>query len=317
MIDQFQRGTIPNVRVPLSIAVPTYNRAHFMTTLIRSILDQADNADEIIVSDDGSADDTIGRVLSLDRQIRIFQSTTNRGMVANWNRCLELATREWICILHDDDRLEPGGLTALRTACSLVDEPALILHQYSGDQFAGAFRCTISRACPWNVLNCPTIPSGAVVHRSILDTMGVFDPRLKYSADLEFFPRIAARFPLVVIESPRVVNFRLHGDNYELKTWRNPDFYGQLEEIQRTIFRHAGIGEEDQLRNLLANRMEGNLRHMLDLAASFGDASLVRFIAGQYLKCCFRLSFKRRTMLHIAALTGIRLGRRRDFRNAP
>jgi hypothetical protein len=237
-------------------------------------------------------------------------------MVSNWNACLESATKEWICILHDDDQLEPGGLTALRTACSILDEPALILHQYSGDHFAGAFRCTISRACPWNVLNCPTIPSGAVVHRSILDMVGVFDTRLKYSADLEFFSRIAARFPLVVIESPRVVKFRLHGDNYEFKTWRNPDFFVQLEEIQRTIFRHAGVEEEDQLRSLFAKRMEGNLHYMLDLAASFGDASLVKSIAGQYLRYDFRLSLKRRMMLHIAALTGMRVGPRRDFRNS-
>jgi glycosyltransferase involved in cell wall biosynthesis len=280
-------------------------------------LDQADNADEIIVSDDGSTDGTIDSVLSLNRRIRILKQKTNRGMVSNWNACLESATREWICILHDDDRLEPEGLTTLRAACSLVDEPALVLHWYSGDQFSGAFRCTVSRPCPWSVLNCPTIPSGAVVHRSILESMGVFDTRLKYSADMEFFPRIVARFPLVVIESPRVVSFRLHGNNYELKTWRNPDFYGQLEEIHRTVFRHAGIEEGDQLRNLLASRMEGNLHHMLDLAASFGDASLVRSIAGQYLRYRFQLSLKRRTMLHIAALTGMRVGPHRDFRNLP
>jgi glycosyltransferase involved in cell wall biosynthesis len=303
-----------NESVPLTIAIPTYNRCGIVQSLIESVCKHALPSDEIIVSDDGSTDGTVDQLRHMQR-LRLISHEKNHGMVSNWNTCLESATKEWICILHDDDRLEPLGLTTLRAACSLVDEPALILHQNSGDQFAGAFRCTISRACPWNVLNCPTIPSGAVVHRSILDTMGLFDTRLKYSADLEFFPRIAARFPLVVVDSPRVVNFRLHADNYEFKTWRNPDFYAQFEEIQRTIIRHAGIEEENQLRNLLANRMEANLHYMLDLAASCGDTSLVKFIAGQYLRYRFRLSLKRRTMLRIAALTGVCVGVNRYSRN--
>lgn len=302
--------------IPLTIAIPTYNRCRSVQSLVQSVCEHALPSDEIIVSDDGSSDDTVDQLRHVP-QLRLVCHEKNRGMVANWNTCLESATKEWICILHDDDRLEPGGLTTLRAACSLVGEPAVIVHQYSGDRFAGAFRCTVSRPCTWNVLNCPTIPSGAVVHRSILDTMGVFDTRFKYSADLEFFPRIAARFPLVVIESPRVVGFRLHGDNYELKTWRNHDFYGQLEEIHKAVFRHAGIEQEDQLRDLLANRMEGNLHYMLDVAACFGDASLVKSIARQYLRYRFRLSLKRRTMLQIAAVTGMRVGPRLNFRKIP
>jgi glycosyltransferase involved in cell wall biosynthesis len=312
MIDLPQHSTISHDQVALSIAVPTYNRAHSITTLVESILDQSDSVDEIIVSDDGSRDNTSESLRSLKGRFRILQQATNRGMVTNWNTCLNSATKDWICILHDDDRLEPGGLAALRTACSLVGEPAVILHQYKGDEFGGAFRCTISAACPWNALNCPTIPSGVVVHKSIIKSMGVFDIRFKYSADLEFFPRIAARFPLVVIESPRVVTFRLHGNNYEFNAWRNPDCYVQLEEIQRTIIRHAGIEEDGVANNLLQIRMEANLRYMLDLAAYFGDASLVRYIAAQCRRYRSRLSLKRRVMLHIAALTGMRLGLRRD-----
>jgi glycosyltransferase involved in cell wall biosynthesis len=303
-----------NENIPLTIAIPTYNRYSSVQAVVQAVCEQALPSDEIIVSDDGSTDGTVGQLRHMQK-VRLICHEKNRGMVSNWNTCLESATNDWICILHDDDRLEPHGLGTMRAACSLVDEPALILHQYAGDQFASAFRCSISQACPWNVLNCPTIPSGAVVHKSILDSLGLFDTRLKYSSDLEFFPRIAARFPLVVIESPRVVNFRLHGENYEFETWRKPDFYVQLEEIHKTILRHAGIEQKDQLTNLVANRMEGNLRHMLDQSARFGHGSLVQQIAVQYLRYRFRLSLKRRAMIHIAALTGMRIGVNQDFRD--
>jgi glycosyltransferase involved in cell wall biosynthesis len=280
--------------------------------LVQSISNQVLPCDELIVSDDGSTDGTASQLTQLER-LRVLRHEKNQGMVANWNACLDSATCEWICIIHDDDRLEPRGLGALRNACSLVGEPAVILHQYKGAQFGGAFRCSISGACPWNVLNCPTIPSGAVMHKSIIESMGMFDARFKYSADLEFFPRIAARFPLVVIESPRVVSFQLHGDNYELRTWRNSDFYIQLEEIQKAIIRHAGIEQEDEARRLLRERMEGNLRYMLDLAAHFGDVQLVRRIASEYMKRRFSQNLRRRLMLQIAASTGIRLGAKRPI----
>jgi hypothetical protein len=42
---------------------------------------------------------------------------------------------------------------------------------------------------------------------SLLKTFG-FAPK---HMDLEYFARIAARFPLVVVESPRIVEYRPHG----------------------------------------------------------------------------------------------------------
>ena len=71
---------------------------------------------------------------------------------------------------------------------------------------------------------------------SLLKTFG-FAPK---HMDLEYFARIAARFPLVVVESPRIVEYRLHGANYQFQTWRQTDFYDQFEELQRSIISYAG-----------------------------------------------------------------------------
>jgi hypothetical protein len=62
--------------------------------------------------------------------------------------------------------------------------------------------------------------------------MGEFDPHFRYSSDQEYFARIAARFPVLIIESPRVVEYRLHGGDYQIQTWRRADFYDQFEELQ-------------------------------------------------------------------------------------
>jgi glycosyltransferase involved in cell wall biosynthesis len=290
--------------VALTIAIPTYNRSGKVLPLVASILDQVSDADEVIVSDDGSTDDTIPRLREI-QGIRVLQNATNQGMVANWNRCLKSANRDWICIVHDDDLLAPGALAAMRQACSLLKEPALILHDYQGERFDGAFRCTISRPCGWSVLHCPTIPSGAVVHRSVIDAVGTFDTRFSYCADLEYFARVAARYPLAIIESPRVVTFRLHHSNYEFSTWKTKDLLKQLEDAQSTIIRHAGCDEKARAKTLLQSRMQHNLTYMLKIAGDLGDRSLVRKIAADIYAYRDGLSLRRKAMISLAALTGI------------
>jgi glycosyl transferase family 2 len=304
--------------VHLTIAIPTFNRSESLCKLLESVLGQINDCDEVIVSDDGSVDGTYQRVRDIPR-VRISRSETNQGMVANWNRCLQSASRDWICMLHDDDELWPGGIEALRSACSLVREPALVVHHYGGSRLDGAMRCTVSRPSSWSVLNCPTIPSGAVVHRSIIEAVGVFDPRFEYSADQEYFARIAARFPVVVIESPRIIAFKLHDANYEFSTWRKSDFLAQYEAMQRAIVRHAGLTDDASMQKWIQNRIQQDLLYILEHAARLDDKPLVRKIASELGPYRAGLSRMQKLMIYIAARTGIRhrLTPRGLFHNIP
>ena len=293
----------PTGIIPLTIAIPAYNRRSSVQILLKSICDQARREDEVIVSDDGSTDGT-SEQSSMMPSVRVIRHETNQGMVANWNSCLRAATRDWICIVHDDDRLVSGALAALRCACDLAKGPALIVHQYAGNQFDDVFRCHYSAPSSWTVLNCPTIPSGAVVHRTIIDRLGLFDARFEYSSDLEYFARIAARFPLIVVESPRIVEYRLHGANYQFQTWRQTDFYDQFEELQRSIISYAGIQDEKLKLDILDKRMVTNLLYMLNLADRVGDRRLVRQVARYCQRFRPRLTVRQTVTTYIAAITG-------------
>ena len=57
----------------ISVCVATYNGERFIREQIDSILRQLSSDDEIIVSDDGSTDDTISIINSIDdKRIRII-----------------------------------------------------------------------------------------------------------------------------------------------------------------------------------------------------------------------------------------------------
>jgi glycosyltransferase involved in cell wall biosynthesis len=296
-------------QVSLSIAIPAYNRSSAVQALLKSICNQIGDHDEVIVSDDGSTDGTAEHASKI-HGVKVICHERNQGMVANWNACLSAATREWICIIHDDDRLEPGGLAALRRACAVANGPALIQHEYAASRFEGGFRYRYSDPSPRTVLSCPSVPSGAVVHRAIIDAVGFFDPHYKYSADLEYFPRITTRFPLIVIESPRVVYFQRHAANYHFQVAHKEEFYVLYEELLRSVISYAGIEDEKLGRDVLEERLLADFFYMLDMADRLGNRRLVRYIG----KCCerfpHRLSARQRVMARIAAMTGWRPRRR-------
>jgi glycosyltransferase involved in cell wall biosynthesis len=264
----------PRGYIPLTLAVPTYNRCSSVQALVKAIQAQAREQDEIILSDDGSTDGTFEEASKIPG-IRLVRHKDNRGMVRNWNYCLEQARCDWICIIHDDDTLASGGLEVLRRACEFAGEPALIVPTETQTECDETFRYRFRSPGAWSVLHCPTIPSGAVIHQKIVQELGVFNPKFCYSPDLEYFPRIAAQFPVVIIESPLAVRYELHDSNYQTKTWRKADFYPQLEEIQRSIISYARI-KGPAAESLVQQRLTSLLEYVFQEAHRRGDQTLVR-----------------------------------------
>jgi hypothetical protein len=114
-----------------------------------------------------------------------------------------------------------------------------------------------------------------VIHRKIIQELGVFNPKFCYSADLEYFPRIAAHFPVVIIDSPLAIRYELHDSNYQAKTWRKADFYVQLEEIQRSIVSYARV-DGALAESLVQQRLTSLLEYIIREAHRRGDQILVR-----------------------------------------
>ena len=91
----------------VSILIPTYNQAAYLSTTIRSALAQDYPNLEVVVADDRSTDGTAAIVASFDDpRLRYEPSTRNLGRVANYRRGLyELARGEWVLNLDGDDLL--------------------------------------------------------------------------------------------------------------------------------------------------------------------------------------------------------------------
>ena len=100
-------------KVPLvSVVILTYNSANFIIDALESVKKQIYPRVEIVISDDGSTDDTcslaeewIAKNSASFEMIKLISSFKNRGTCANYNLGVYNSHGEYIKTLDGDDRL--------------------------------------------------------------------------------------------------------------------------------------------------------------------------------------------------------------------
>lgn len=115
---------------PVSVIIPTYNRATFIDAAIRSILSQVQHDDEIIVVDDGSTDHTAEVLTQFGDRVSCIQGQ-HRGAGRARNLGLCHARCPLIAFLDSDDEWLPGKLCLQR---QLMDARPDILYCFSNFQ---------------------------------------------------------------------------------------------------------------------------------------------------------------------------------------
>lgn len=119
-----------NSKSPLiSVIIPTYNRAWCIGRAVNSVLNQTYQHFEIVITDDGSTDDTDKVVYSFrDDRIKYFKFDENRGMYEAQRNSIENSIGGYIVFLDSDDELVPDALQSFVSHIPmLTDKVAIIL----------------------------------------------------------------------------------------------------------------------------------------------------------------------------------------------
>jgi len=208
----------------VSVVIPTYNRATKVQGGIQSVLAQTFSDLEIIVIDDGSADDT-GKVLAetFGDQIRYYHQT-NQGASAARNKGIAEARGEWIAFLDSDDAWESDKLEwqlktlerfapqcgGCYTDVRLVNHPETrTFFQLSEDSYRHRGETGVSKGA----LKLLVRPGGAgmviclssfVGRTDFMRDIGGFDLQLPYSQDSEFLFRLAMLTDFCYVNRPLI-----------------------------------------------------------------------------------------------------------------
>ena len=94
----------------ISVIIPAYNHAKYLSEAIQSVLNQTYQNFEILIVDDGSTDNTRQVVQNYtDQRIKyIYQE--NRGLAASRNAGLRVTQGEYVAFLDADDIFLPHKL---------------------------------------------------------------------------------------------------------------------------------------------------------------------------------------------------------------
>ncbi|HEV7668605.1 MAG TPA: glycosyltransferase family 2 protein [Thermoanaerobaculia bacterium] len=103
--------------IALSIVIPSRDTRDLTLACLASLGEPGPEV-EILVVDDGSRDGTAEAIKASPtlRNVRVLRSEEGTGFTRAANRGLIAARGELLLLLNSDTEVEPGGLTALRTA---------------------------------------------------------------------------------------------------------------------------------------------------------------------------------------------------------
>lgn len=195
----------------ISIIVPLYEKRKNIRHTINSVLSQSFKDFEIIVVDDGSTDGSADVVREIeDNRIKLI-CKKNGGVSSARNRGIQEAKYDYIALLDADDGWDKDYLA----------EQVRLIHDFPeaamwGINFAELYNGKLIRELPTGLPNGfrgivdgyfdNTLQNGrvsdlfcsssVVIKKSVFETAGMFDERIKYSEDIDMWYRIIVDFPV-------------------------------------------------------------------------------------------------------------------------
>lgn len=131
-----------------SICLATYNGEKYIKDQIKSIIMQMEEQDELIVSDDCSIDNTLSIIEEInDKRIKIIRSDKNYGHVKNFEKAIEIASKDIILLSDQDDVWKAHKLRTVKNLFHKYPNISIIYHGLDFvDQELNPIKKTYSRS---------------------------------------------------------------------------------------------------------------------------------------------------------------------------
>lgn len=224
----------------ISVVIPTYNRYEFLKRALVSVYGQSVLADEVIVIDDGSTDET-SRIQDDFPNVRYFYQK-NSGVSSARNLGIEKASYEWVAFLDSDDEWHPNKL---KEQVAFHKQNPDILMSYTDERWIrDAKEIKIPKKFKKHggeifdecLSHCIIAPSASIVHKSLFNKIGLFDEELEVCEDYDLWLRISLNHEIGLVDKKLITKYAGHDDQLSFKYWGMDRFRTQaLEKLLDSI----------------------------------------------------------------------------------
>lgn len=223
----------------VSVIIPSYNGGRYLTEAIESILAQEYRPIEVIVVNDGSADNTETIAGRYGDRI-IYTRQENRGPAAARNRGLQMSHGKVIGFLDADDLWSRNKLSRqLSLLADVSVEIVLGLSQPMKLRMEADGRSTFEN---WYGPYCALLFGAAVFRRSVFDKVGLLDETLHHGEDTDWFMRARERGVSMTITEEVSLFYRHHESNMTLDSVARKRFFILALKKSLDRRRHEGDG---------------------------------------------------------------------------
>jgi glycosyltransferase involved in cell wall biosynthesis len=209
---------VSDSRPLVSIVIPCYNYARYLSEAIESALGQTYSPVEVIVVDDGSTDDT--QTVARSYPVRLL-TQRNQGLSASTNNGIRASRGEYVTRLDADDVL-----------CSTFVEETLAMLERNPDaplaHTAAEFIGARTGEVPFIAFDPEALAQGAMVtctslfRRTAWETVGGLDEQMVLCEDWDLWLTFAERNMRGVMVPKILWSYRQHGASMVNRKILNP-----------------------------------------------------------------------------------------------
>lgn len=261
----------------VSICIPVYNGAPYLTSTVESVMSQTFQDFEVVILDNCSTDGTAEVAARFsDPRVRILRHQQNIGVVANWNRALLEASGKYLKIVCADDRLLPDCLSrqvALldtypnvgMVACArqVIDSQGnpLLARRYPGSAGEKSGAAVIRKCTRWGT-NLLGEPVAVLFRTDLISQVRGFDGDYPYLIDLSYWFKLA-RLQNVIVQRDILAEFRVSAGSWSVEIGQAQA--QQFSEFTKSILlgRNSPISRLDHLLGTTTARVNCSLRRLV------------------------------------------------------
>ena len=250
----------------ISVVIPTYNRYKVLKRALKSVFAQTHSPFEVIVVDDGSTD-TTEQITQDFPNIKYFYQE-NKGVSSARNLGIEKVTSNWIAFLDSDDEFH---VDKLKEQTVFHKENPDILMSYTDELWIRdnievkipkkfrKFGGEIFQEC---LSHCIIAPSATLIHKELLNRVGVFDENLEVCEDYDLWLRIAKNHQIGLIDKKLITKYAGHEDQLSFKYWGMDRFrVKSLEKLLKSNTENRIITLKNELIKKYTLLLKGALKH--------------------------------------------------------
>lgn len=242
----------------VSIVIPVYNQRKYIAQAVDSALSQTYARCEVVVHDNCSTDGTDEILKGYGREIRLYRSAHNRGMVSGWNHAIRYAEGEFIKFLASDDLIDPGCVQSLVSALQshpgsalaacrrrFIDSTGRVIktmgfangdRESDGKEYVRDFLSHVRE----NKIGEPT----AVLYRKeLIERAGEYDPQFSQFADTEYWLRLLLHGSILYVDTP-LCSFRQHDSSNSSKAIHDGRYISETFALIRKYYHDAKYRQE-------------------------------------------------------------------------